>query len=486
MKKILLSIVATTLISVGASAQSKTNENSIGIHFGTKEYAGDLGYEMYRFEKVHAAFGVSYSRYINRSFDGMLSFSYGQMRFSKGARSFKTNLGDIKLEAKYKLNNGYLLKEDALIAPFVHAGIGNSMYSGAHVNGTVFRLGFPMGAGTMINVHENFALSLNSTFTYMVDDKMDGVDNRDKSENLLDRFLYSAVGAHYNFSTGKDTDGDGILDKNDECPEVAGTLENGGCPDTDGDGVIDKLDACPTEVGTAVLGGCPDTDGDGVADKDDTCPKVKGLVALKGCPDTDGDGIADNEDACPEIAGVAEFNGCVDTDKDGIADNLDTCPKVAGSKEMNGCPDTDKDGIADNLDKCPTVAGIAANKGCPEIKKEDAKVMEMAMKGLFFESGSARIKASSLKVLDNIAKVMNANKAYNLMIEGHTDASGDEAKNLILSKDRAKAAKDYLIAKGIDASRLTSEGYGITKPVADNNTAAGRAKNRRVEFNIKF
>jgi outer membrane protein OmpA-like peptidoglycan-associated protein len=486
MKKKLLSIVAAALITVSATAQNKTNENSIGIHFGTKEYAGDLGYEMFRFDKVHAAFGVSYSRYINRSFDGMLSFSYGQMRFSKGARSFKTNLGDFKLEAKYKLNNGYILKEDAFIAPFVHAGIGNSFYSGSHVNGTVFKLGFPMGAGTMLNFNENFALSLNTTFTVMVDDKMDGVDNRDKSGNLTDRFLYSAIGAHYNFSTGKDTDGDGILDKNDECPEVAGTLENGGCPDTDGDGVIDKLDACPTEIGSAVLGGCPDTDGDGVADKDDTCPQVKGLANLKGCPDTDGDGIADSEDACPEIAGVAEFNGCIDTDKDGIADNLDTCPKVAGSKEMNGCPDTDKDGIADNLDKCPTVAGIAANKGCPEIKKEDAKVMEMAMKGLFFESGSAKIKASSLKVLDNIANVMNSNKAYNLMIEGHTDASGDEAKNLILSKDRAKAAKDYLIEKGIDAKRLTSEGYGITKPVADNNTAAGRAKNRRVEFNIKF
>ncbi len=486
MKKGLLITLTTAIIASSAFAQTKDHKNSIGLQFGTKEYAGDLGYEIYSFDNVHAAFGATYSRYINPSFDGTFGFSYGQIDYSKGLRNFKTNLGDFKLQAKYKFNNGYILKEDAFIAPFVTAGIGNSFYSGDHVNGTSIKFGFPIGWGTMLNFSERFAVSLSSTFTMMVDDKMDGVDNSDLADNLVDRFMFTAIGAHYNFSTGKDTDGDGIKDKDDECPEEAGTIENGGCPDTDGDGIVDKLDGCPNTIGSTELGGCPDTDGDGVADKDDTCPDVKGIASLGGCPDSDGDGIADKDDACPNVAGVAEFNGCVDTDKDGIADNEDSCPNKDGSKEMKGCPDTDNDGIADNIDKCPTVAGISANKGCPEIKKEDAKVMEMAMKGLFFESGSAKIKASSLKVLDNIANVMNTNKTYNLMIEGHTDASGDEAKNLALSKARAKAAKEYLVSKGIDASRLTSDGYGITKPVADNTTAAGRAKNRRVEFNIKF
>lgn len=486
MKKRLLVAVAFCFISIAVFAQNKKHQNSIGLQFGTKEYAGDVGYQFYKFEDLQAAFGATYSRYINRSFDATFGFSYGQLSEFKGNRNFRTNLGDFKLQAKYKLNNGYILKEDAFFAPFVSLGIGNSFYSGDHVDRTVLKFGFPLGWGANLNFSERFSVSLSTVFTTMIDDKMDGVDNSNFSDNWVDRFMFTSVGAHYNFSTGKDTDGDGIKDKDDECPEEAGTIENGGCPDTDGDGVVDKLDACPNAIGTAALGGCPDTDGDGVADKDDTCPEVKGLANLGGCPDSDGDGIADKDDACPNVAGVAEFNGCVDTDKDGIADNEDTCPNIAGSKEMNGCPDTDSDGIADNLDKCPTVAGIAANKGCPEIKKEDAKVMEMAMKGLFFESGSAKIKASSLKVLDNIANVMTANKSYNLMIEGHTDAQGNVDKNLALSKDRAKAAKDYLISKGIDASRLNSEGYGITKPVADNKTAAGRAQNRRVEFNIKF
>ena len=486
MTKQLLITVSAALLCMGAFAQNKNHKNSIGLQFGTKEYAGDLGYEMYNFEDIHAAFGVNYGRYINRSFDATLGFSYGQIDYAKDIRSFKTNLGDFKLQAKYKFNNGYILKEDAFFAPFVSAGIGNSFYSGDHVDGTVLKFGFPVGWGTMLNINERFSVSLSSVHTFMVDDNMDAVDNSDQSENFTDRFLFSSIGAHYNFSKGKDTDGDGILDKEDECPEAKGTLENGGCPDTDGDGVVDKLDACPNAIGSAALGGCPDTDADGIADKDDTCPKVKGIEALDGCPDSDGDGIADKDDTCPEVAGVAEFNGWIDTDKDGIADNEDICPNKVGSKEMNGCPDTDNDGIADNLDKCPTVAGIAANKGCPEIKKEDAKVMEMAMKGLFFESGSTKIKTSSFNVLDNIADVMTTNKTYNLIIEGYTDSSGDEAKNLALSKDRAKAAKDYLVSKGIAENRLTSNGYGIAKPVADNKTAAGRAKNRRVEFKIKF
>jgi hypothetical protein len=108
---------------------------------------------------------------------------------------------------------------------------------------------------------------------------------------------------------GKDTDGDGIYDKDDACPEVAGLAQFNGCPDTDGDG-IDSEDACPEVAGLAALNGCPDTDGDGVADKDDACPDVAGLVALKGCPDADGDGVADKDDKCPTVAGPKDNAGC--------------------------------------------------------------------------------------------------------------------------------------------------------------------------------
>lgn len=209
---------------------------------------------------------------------------------------------------------------------------------------------------------------------------------------------------------------------------------------------------------------------------------------MNGCPDADGDGIADKDDKCPNIKGLAKFNGCIDSDNNGIADNLDKCPKVAGVKEMNGCPlpDSDKDGVADKNDKCPNVAGIKANNGCPEIKEEAKITMQRAKEGLFFNSGSAKIKTTSYRVLNDVYSILSNNPTYKLNINGHTDSSGDEAKNLQLSKDRAAAAKQYLVNKGIEVNRLHSEGHGITKPIADNNTKAGKAKNRRVEFTIHF
>ena len=148
--------------------------------------------------------------------------------------------------------------------------------------------------------------------------------------------------------------------------------------------------------------------------------------------------------------------------------------------------DSDKDGVADEDDKCPNLAGTAANNGCPEINNETKEIMANAMKGLFFETGSAVIKGESYAVLDNVANVMKSNNAYKLFVSGHTDNTGDQALNLKLSKERATAAKNYLVKKGVDASRITSTGFGDSQPVADNGTAEGRKQNRRVEFNIQF
>ena len=225
-----------------------------------------------------------------------------------------------------------------------------------------------------------------------------------------------------------------------------------------------------------------DSDNDGISDG----PLIAGLKEFNGCPDTDGDGFQDSEDKCPTVAG--EINGCPkandDKDGDGVKDAVDKCPTVFGT--VSGCPDGDKDGIADNVDKCPTVAGIAANSGCPQVDDEVKKVLAQAMEGLFFNSGSSVIQPKSYAVLDNVAKIMIANPSYKLMISGYTDNTGSASGNLRLSKARAAAAKAYLIKDGVDASRMTSEGYGISNPRADNNTAAGRKLNRRVEFKVNY
>ena len=232
--------------------------------------------------------------------------------------------------------------------------------------------------------------------------------------------------------------------------------------------------------------GGKDTDGDGIYDKDDACPEVAGLKQFKGCPDTDGDGIIDGSDSCPEVAGLAEFQGCPDTDADGIADKNDKCPQVAGPSANGGCPwpDTDGDGVLDKDDKCIDVKGTVANNGCPEITEEQVSQLNAYAKTILFNSGKATFKQETFAVLQSITAILKQYPSSKFSIEGHTDSDGKDAANQKLSEDRAGAVKNYLIENGIDASRLSSAGFGESKPIDSNKTAKGKANNRRVEVKL--
>ena len=273
------------------------------------------------------------------------------------------------------------------------------------------------------------------------------------------------------------------------------------CPrlrDDDNDGVLDKVDKClGTPANVAVDScGCPlDTDKDSVPDYLDQCPNTpKGVkVDSVGCPiDSDGDGIADIYDLCPNTPDSIEVDahGCpVDSDGDGVADYLDKCPDTPDEALVDtcGCPvDTDGDGIADYLDKCPTVKGTAKNHGCPEISAKNKAVLKKAVHGIQFETNNAVIKSSSYPILNRVVTMMKKNPSYKLHISGHTDNVGKPAQNMKLSKERAAAVVKYLTKKGIKSSRLRSDGFGGTKPVASNKTEKGKALNRRVDFEVEF
>lgn len=244
----------------------------------------------------------------------------------------------------------------------------------------------------------------------------------------------------------------------------------------------------PTLPTKAVVSPTADTDGDGIADNLDACPTVKGLAAFKGCPDTDGDGIADSEDKCPTEKGIAKLNGCPipDSDKDGINDDDDACPTAAGVARYKGCPvpDTDKDGINDEEDKCPKEFGVAANAGCPEIAQEAIQKINKAAAEIYFANGSAKLLAKSNASLNDVATFLKSNPSYKVNIAGHTDNTGKPEKNKTLSEDRANAVKAYLISQGVAADKITAEGFGDQKPIADNNTTLGKSINRRVELKV--
>lgn len=262
----------------------------------------------------------------------------------------------------------------------------------------------------------------------------------------------------------KDKDGDGVPDKTDKCPGIAGLSEFQGCPDTDKDGLTDAEDGCPAQAGPLDNKGCPytDKDGDGVLDKDDHCQEVAGAKDNKGCPyeDTDKDGVLDKEDRCPDLAGVARYGGCP-------------------------VPDTDGDGINDEEDKCPVVKGVAALQGCPEeVKKEIVEKVNYAAKRIQFRVNSAGLLPSSFVVLDEVALLLKDNSELKLTVEGHTSADGPYDVNMRLSNERAGTVKTYLESKGVPPERIIAIGYGPDRPLNDGKSEADRAKNRRVELQL--
>lgn len=301
------------------------------------------------------------------------------------------------------------------------------------------------GIGFNIWFTENIGINVQSTYKHAFEDYG------------MPHFQHLA-GVTFKFG-GTDTDGDGIYDDEDACPETPGLIEFNGCPDSDGDGIEDQKDACPNEAGLAEFMGCPDTDGDGIADKDDACPKTPGLKSLKGCPDADGDGITDKDDKCPNVAGPIANGGCP-------------------------WPDTDGDGVLDKDDQCVNVYGTKANKGCPEVTDVVQKQLNDYAKTILFDTGKASIKEQSQEVLENIIEILKEYPTAKFTIDGHTDSVGSESKNQTLSEARALSVKDYLTSHGIEEFRLSAKGYGESKPIDSNKTRAGRANNRRVEINL--
>ena len=216
-----------------------------------------------------------------------------------------------------------------------------------------------------------------------------------------------------------------------------------------------------------------DLDQDGFTDDDDKCPKQ---------PETFND--IDDTDGCPEI----------DEDGDGLLGSKDSCPQAAedidGYEDADGCPDNDNDndGRPDSTDQCPaepeTLNGFEDDDGCPdEIPAKVAKFTGV-MRGITFKSGSARITRRSQRVLDQTVKVLTDYPSIRLKVSGHTDDRGKRPLNMEISRKRADRVKWHLVDKGIDKDRIETEGFGPDKPLGSNKSAAGRRKNRRIEFEL--
>ncbi|RCS27783.1 OmpA family protein [Polaribacter sp. WD7] len=382
---------------------------------------------------------ISVDRYIKNGFSVQLAGSLNEITTVQAENDSDFFYWAVDAIAKYDLN--YLFGETGWFDPYVYLGGGYTSLDGV---GEVLLNG---GVGFNIWINEKLGINFQHGTKAGFADK---------------------VNAHYQ--------------------NALGLVIRFGAKDSDGDGISDKLDECPNVPGLKVFKGCPDSDGDGIKDSDDACPNVAGLAAMNGCPDSDGDGIADNNDMCPNAKGTKANKGCPDADGDGVLDKNDKCVSVAGPSANTGCPwpDTDGDGVLDKDDKCPNKAGVASEMGCPAGGKLGDANAEDFENEVYFEFDKKIFKPGSTKKLDEIVKAMKENKNVILLLEGHTDSIGTETYNYDLSKDRANTVRDYMIRKGIDSSRLQSKYFGETKPVATNTTAKGRKENRRVEIKLSL
>jgi OmpA-OmpF porin, OOP family len=407
---------------------------------------------------------------------------------------------------RYYLDLLYTFMPESKFNPFIVAGYGASHFNPKINSKNMSTLDY--GVGAKYWVAENVALRLDVRDNMIFDEHIHNV------ETTLGVVIAlggkSAAPAPAAEAKPVDSDGDGVVDTLDRCPGTpAGVaVDSNGCPlDSDKDGVADYLDKCPgTPAGVSVDSkGCPlDSDRDGVADYLDKCPGTPAGVAVdsKGCPlDSDADGVADYLDKCPGTpAGVAvDRNGCpLDSDADGVADYLDKCPGTpAGvAVDRNGCPlDSDADGVPDYLDKCPrTPAGVKVDsRGCPqvivsaEVKAASAArfCSKPAVLAINFDTDKTDIKSHYYDELKTVGDFLTYFPNAKGEIAGHADVVGTKTHNLTLSQARADSVKQYIVETfGTDAARIGTKGYGFSKPVATNKTAAGRAKNRRIEANF--
>ena len=340
---------------------------------------------------------------------------------------------------------GHLIAELPLasIVPFILLG-GGLLGTRGDALGSDRDLVAHFGGGVKVHVHRNVAVRLDLRGTV---GSGRGTDTRRVVHPELLLGISVPLGLR-----GRDSDGDGLFDPGQRArPE----------------------DACPAQPGRLRDRGCPDSDADTVPDPDDRCPAETGLVDRRGCPrlrDRDQDHVFDPDQ--------------VDIPPPGA----DRCPDLPGDPAYIGCPppDSDRDGALDSTDKCPTRSevwnGYQDDDGCPDDLPVDLTALSGTLRGINFAFMSATITAGSRPALDRAVAVMLTYPSIRIEIQGHTDDEGDATLNQEISRRRAEAVRQYMIRGGVPAERLRAVGLGGARPIADNRSAAGKAKNRRIEL----
>jgi OOP family OmpA-OmpF porin len=437
MKNLCFALVCVILMLATATCLAYERRVGLGVSGGGALLTGADDTDKYEERAKLGPMGVFLLRKsITDYFSLGLNVGYGY-NYDDDNNAYRTNLIPIDL------NLIYTVMPEATASPYFTGGFGIVRWD-ANYRPQGIKLkkqrdpAFSVGAGLEIFLTEIIALDVGAKLRYMLTDDEDliGLSYRDAGKISNDNQLwYFGAGLTWYPGKPKDSDGDGVPDRKDKCPDtpMGCIVDEVGCElDSDGDGVCDGLDRCP-----------------------DT-PKGA-IVDRRGCPkDSDGDGVYDGLDKCPNT------------------------PKKA-RVDKDGCPmDSDGDGVFDGIDKCPnTPKGVEVDKvGCP--KKPDLSVLE----GILFRFDKSDVIPTPNAILDKAVEILTAYPSAKVEIHGHTDSIGSEAYNMKLGMKRAESVKTYLVAHGVNADNLMTKSFGETKPIATNDTKEGRKENRRIEFHL--
>ena len=424
------------LIFLTGSAYSQNEENPWLFEFGINSVnAEDSDKTSYRLPTL------SLSRYIFNNFSVGINYSENDVSVSNEDLYYYSLDGIIKYNFP---NESKFLGVDTNTYLYAGYGLSNFGQSDISLASKNTSYGPSFGAGIDFQISKNIAL--NTGINYKALDEKNAYSN-----------LQHVVGIKFNFGKG-DSDGDGVPDKKDQCPDLPGLSELGGCPDSDGDGISDLVDQCPNKPGLNSMRGCPDTDGDGFSDLSDPCPNNAGING-EPCPDSDGDGLNDNTDNCPNEAGPESNGGCklVDVDNDGIPNIDDSCPNEAGEKRLNGCP------------KMPISLSIFLN----------------SYSDYSFDFDSYELSQVQISNISDLSKILIKYDYIKLNIDGHASSEGESEYNMQLSQNRSNSVKNTLINNGVKDSRLKTRAYGESMPSYPDFPLSERKKNRRVKISVE-
>ena len=423
------------------------------------------------------------------------------------------------------LGINYIYSIQDIVFPYVYGGASIDLFNPLSSTGkkaphnqenlySKNALCYDVEAGFRFSISSNWSIFTSGAIHFVQSDYLDDVSPASQVKPgdfpagpHNDFYATALIGVSFSLSGQKDSDGDGVPDSRDMCPNTPpGVLiDENGCPiDMDGDGVPDYLDKCPkTPLGVKVdKDGCPlDSDKDGVPDYLDKCPNTPAGIPVDntGCPyDSDNDGVPDYLDKCPNTPeGVkVDKNGCpLDSDGDGVPDYLDKCPGTPSGTKVDqfGCeikektqpressrqnekpretaPVTPNENITPPVPQENNVTSISANTSKITVNADET-----------FEPGTEKIKTFAYSNLDNIVNFLKKDPWTKWKIQGYVDSQTPEERKLSLSYEEADAIMKYFISKGLPSFQFQVYGLGDENPVASNSTAEGRSKNRRVEI----